>query len=74
MRSAARTATPPRRPVAQLTEYVPVRFTADELAAVDELAATPGAWPAGLAVARAAAVRQLVREALAARAAPRPAR
>lgn len=55
------------RPAAQLTEYTPVRFTPDELADLDALALDPRAWPDGRAQHRAAAVRQLVREALAAR-------
>ena len=62
------------RPAPQLTECFSVRLTLDELATVDELAADADAWPQGLSVSRAAAVRQLVREALAARAARAPAR
>lgn len=63
-------ATRPPRPAAQLTEYTPVRFTPDELAAIDALAVDAHAWPDGRAQPRATAVRQLVREALAARKAP----
>lgn len=65
-------ATRPPRPAAQLTEYTPVRFTPDELAAIDALAVDAHAWPDGRAQPRATAVRQLVREALAARKASAP--
>lgn len=53
---------PPRR-----TRYLPTRITPGELAALEQLAATPSAWPDGYPLKRGDAARRLLREALSAR-------
>lgn len=58
----ARRAGPPRR-----SAYCPVRLTPGERLALEQLAATPGAWGTNYPLERGDAARRLLLEALAAR-------
>lgn len=65
---APTTRTTPRP--ARRTAYLPVRVTPDELAALEQIAADPTAWPDRQARTRGDALRVLLREGLAARGRP----